>query len=194
MRDQTGIAIRTGAGAGLERARARVEAFDEREIAWQITVMRQNLSAVARPAAPPAANAQLKEALLAEPAPAADAKLFAAEADRIAEEIAACAIRRGSGAAWIGLDWLGDSEVFQLACLGPELYNGVSGIAVFLAAHAAVSGRAGSGELALAGLTHLRKELKSRNAARMARWPGHRRRLGAGLDRLCAGRDGQVPA
>ena len=61
------------------------------------------------------------------------------------------------------------AEVFQLVCLGPDLYNGVSGIAVFLAAHAAVTGRKPSGELALAGISHLRKNLKSRNAARMAR-------------------------
>ena len=84
---------------------------------------------------------------------------------RIAER----AIRRGPGAAWIGLDWLGDADVFQLVCLGPDLYNGTAGIAVFLAAHAAVTGHAPSADLALAALSHLRKNLKSRNAARLAR-------------------------
>jgi type 2 lantibiotic biosynthesis protein LanM len=94
---------------------------------------------------------------------------FTAEADSIAAEMSRYAIRRGPGAAWIGLDWLGDSEVFQLVCLGPDLYNGNGGIAVFLAAHAAVTGNTASGELALAALSHLRKNLKSRNAARLAR-------------------------
>ena len=75
-------------------------------------------------------------------------KTFAAESERVAEELSRCAIRRGPGAAWIGLDWLGDAEVFQLVCLGPDLYNGVSGIAFFLAAHAAVTGRQSSAELA----------------------------------------------
>ena len=51
----------------------------------------------------------------------------------------------------------------------PDLYNGVSGIALFLAAHAAVTGSKSSGELALAGVAHLRKNLRGRNAARMAR-------------------------
>jgi len=96
-------------------------------------------------------------------------EIFAAEADRIAAEIGRQAIRRGPGAAWIGLDWLGDSEVFQLVCLGPELYNGVSGIALFLAAHAQVTGSALSRELALAGLARLRKTLRGRNAPRLAR-------------------------
>ena len=90
------------------------------------------------------------------------------------------AIRRGPSAAWIGLDWLGDSEVFQLVCLGPDLYNGISGIAVFLAAHAAVTGNKASGELAHAAPAHLRKELKSRNAARMARSLGIGGAIGLG--------------
>src|SRR5262249_4533065 len=46
---------------------------------------------------------------------------------------------------------------------------GVSGIALFLAAHAVVTGRWSSAELGLAGVSYLRKNLKSRNAARMAR-------------------------
>jgi type 2 lantibiotic biosynthesis protein LanM len=97
---------------------------------------------------------------------------FVAEASRIAGELSRYAIRRGPGAAWIGLDWLGDAEVFQLVCLGQELYNGAAGIAVFLAAHAAVTGSNRSAELALAAVSHLRKNLKSRNAARLARSMG----------------------
>ena len=94
---------------------------------------------------------------------------FIAEADRIAAELARYAIRRGPAAAWIGLDWLGDSEVFQLVCLGPDLYNGSTGIAVFLAAHAAATRHQPSRELALAALAQLRKNLTSRNVPRLAR-------------------------
>jgi type 2 lantibiotic biosynthesis protein LanM len=169
IRDETGILTHTAATAGLDRARARVHGFDEQEIAWQLKVIRQNLSSIARPAGASASNPELKRALSSDPAAAPANEIFVAEANKIAEELSRYAIRRGPGAAWIGLDWLGDSEVFQLTCLGPELYNGASGIAVFLAAHAAVTGRKSSGELALAGLSHLRKNLRSRNAARMAR-------------------------
>jgi type 2 lantibiotic biosynthesis protein LanM len=101
--------------------------------------------------------------------PAPDRALFAAEADKTVAELARQAIRRGNSAAWIGLDWLGDSEVFQLVCLGPDLYNGATGIALFLAAHGAVRGHAASAELALAGLAHIRRNLNSRSAARFAR-------------------------
>jgi lantibiotic modifying enzyme len=65
---------------------------------------------------------------------------FLAEADKFAADLERHAIRKGLAAAWIGLDWLGDSEVALLAPLGADLYNGVSGIGLFLAAHAAVTG------------------------------------------------------
>jgi len=169
IRDATGISIHTEATSGMDRARARVQSFDEQDIAWQITVITQNTSSLPRSAGPPARGVELKQPSRSEVAVAPTKEVFVAEADKIAEELSRYAIRRGPGAAWIGLDWLGDSEVFQLVCLGPELYNGVSGIAVFLAAHAAVTGCKSSGELALAGMSHLRKNLRGRNAARMAR-------------------------
>lgn len=169
IRDATGVSVHSEATSGLARARTRVQSFDEQDIAWQITVVTQNTSSIPRSSDQPARGVERKQLLRADADVAPTKGVFVAEADKIAEELFRYAIRRGPSAAWIGLDWLGDSDVFQLVCLGPDLYNGVSGIAVFLAAHAAVTGRKSSGELALAGMSHLRKELKSRNAARMAR-------------------------
>lgn len=168
-RDETGISISSEAISGIERARVRVASLDEKDIAWQVTVIRQNTNSVSKPAKPPADDGKRERASSSDASPAPTKEFFVAEADKIAAELSRYAIRRGASAAWIGLDWLGDSEVFQLVTLGHELYNGVSGIAVFLAAHAAVTGRKSSGELALAGISHLRKDLRSRNAARMAR-------------------------
>jgi type 2 lantibiotic biosynthesis protein LanM len=169
IRDAAGVSVRSGTASGMDRAQARVQRFDEQDIAWQITVITQNTSSMPRSSGAPANGQELKRSLRpdADIAPARD--FFVTEADKIAAELSRYAIRRGPSAAWIGLDWLGDSDVFQLVCLGPDLYNGVSGIAVYLAAHSAVTGCKSSAELALAGLSHLRKELKSRNAARMAR-------------------------
>jgi class II lanthipeptide synthase len=167
--DGAGVSIHTAATSGIDCARARLQAFDEEAIAWQITIIRQNLAAVLKPVSskPKAAEARRPSCTGAAELPRKE--VFAAEANKVAEELSRYAIRRGPGAAWIGLDWLGDSDVFQLACLGPDLYNGASGIAVFLAAHAAVTGSESSHALALAGVSHLRDSLKSRNAARMAR-------------------------
>jgi type 2 lantibiotic biosynthesis protein LanM len=177
IRDATGASVCTQAMSGMERARARVRSFDEREIAWQIEVIRANTNSIRR-SGDRTASGSVSPISLSENVVGASAnKVLMAEADKIAEELAHYAIRRGPSAAWIGLDWLGDAEVFQLVCLGPDLYNGASGIALFLAAHAAVTESKPSSELALAAMSHLRKDLRGRNAARQARALG----LGGGI-------------
>jgi len=163
--DLGGISAKTAAMPGLDRAAARLQTLDQNEIGWQIEVIRENLN---QQSAGPS-NRKPGPSLDTSVAPAPDKALFAAEADKTAAELAQQAIRRDNSAAWIGLDWLGDSEVFQLVCLGPDLYNGATGIALFLAAHGAVRGHAASAELALAGLAHIRRNLNSRSAARFAR-------------------------
>jgi type 2 lantibiotic biosynthesis protein LanM len=163
--DLGGICAQTAAIPGLQRARARLQNLDADEIGWQIEVIRENLRAQSDTVK------QGKRAVAADAELAAipEQTLFRAEADRIANELARHAVRRSRSAAWIGLDWLGDSDVSQLVCLGPDLYNGASGIALYLAAHAAVCNQAASAELALAGLAHIRRHLNSRSAARFAR-------------------------
>src|SRR5580698_2438388 len=165
--DANGNSVHIAVPSGLDRARARFENFDEREIAWQTEVIRENTNSIPRSAKPMAA--ELQETARQDSAIAPTKVTFTAAADRIAAELSHYAIRRGPSVAWIGLDWLGDSEFSQLVCLGPDLYNGTCGIGVFLAAHAAVTGNKASAELAYAGLAQLRSNLKSRNAARMAR-------------------------
>ena len=165
--DAYGHSVHTALPSGLDRARARFEKFDEQEIAWQTEVIRENTNSIPRSAEPKAA--ELQETPRQDSTITPTKETFIAEADRIAAELAHQAIRRGPSVAWIGLDWLGDSEFSQLVCLGPDLYNGICGIGVFLAAHAAVTGNKTSAELSYAGLAQLRKNLKGRNAARMAR-------------------------
>jgi type 2 lantibiotic biosynthesis protein LanM len=167
--DAAGVSISATATSGLDRARARVQTFDEQDIAWQVEVIRQNTSSLSQAAETAVPAAEPKLLLRSEAALAPTKEIFIAEADKIAAELARHAIRRGPGAAWIGLDWFGESEALQLVCLGPDLYNGVSGLAVFLAAHAAVTGCKPSADLALDAVSSLRKTLKSRNAARTAR-------------------------
>jgi type 2 lantibiotic biosynthesis protein LanM len=166
--DITGVSARTAAVPGLTRAIARAAKLDAKEITWQTEVIRENTNSILPHVASSVQAADVKDMSASLPLAVARER-FLAEAGKIADELHARAVRRGPGAAWIGLDWLGDADVFQLVCLGPDLYNGTSGIAVFLAAHAAVAGHAPSGELARAALSHLRKGLRSRNAARLAR-------------------------
>ncbi len=177
--DTSGLVAHTDADSGMARARARLEGFGSKEIAWQIEVISENARSAAGAAAAPSPAAP--SGLAPEKKIVAPIKeVFLAEGDRIAAELDRYAIRRGASAAWIGLDWLGDAEVFQLVCLGPDLYNGVSGIALFLAAHATTTGSQPSADLALAALSHLRRNLRGNHAARMARALGIGGALGMG--------------
>jgi type 2 lantibiotic biosynthesis protein LanM len=172
IRDASGVSIHTAATSGLDLARARLQNLATQDIAWQVEVIRQNTAMASTSARSKSAATDTTRRLSQyySNVPLRDA--FVTEADRIAEELSDRAIRKGTGAAWIGIDWLGDSEVSQLLPLGPDLYNGSAGVAVFLAAHAAVTGCRNSSELALAGIASLRKNLRSRTSARMARFLG----------------------
>jgi type 2 lantibiotic biosynthesis protein LanM len=170
IRDAAGFSMRLGETTGIARARARMSRFDENEIGWQIEVIKENTKSLSKSRDAPASPTRLVER--PDTAALPTKKTFIAEADKIADELSRYAIRRGPGAAWIGIDWLGDADVFQLVCLGSDLYNGASGISVFLAAHAAVTGHRDSADLARAGVARLRKNLKSRSVARMARSMG----------------------
>jgi type 2 lantibiotic biosynthesis protein LanM len=153
---------------GLQRARERLRQLDDREIAWQTAVIRQTSSFVADSSSADTGPRQLvKYAAVGE-----SRKMSSAEADAAAEEISRYATRRDTSAAWIGLSWFPDSDVSQLAVVAHDLYNGTSGIATFLAAHAKTARRPESAELALAAIAYLRAQLRSRGASRVARLLG----------------------
>jgi type 2 lantibiotic biosynthesis protein LanM len=166
IQDGTGISVITHASSGLARAHARASGMGPQEIAWQVEVILQNKSSLSRSAL---RTLEMRPLLRTETPVTPPRETFIAEADKIALELSSRAIRRGPAAAWIGLDWLGDSEVWQLVALGPDLYNGLSGVALFLSAHAAVTRHDSSRELALAAMSYIRKSLKSRSSARLAR-------------------------
>ena len=139
--DATGAIARTTAEPGLQRCVARLRAFDAKEVAWQVAVIRQSTANLSRSDRWRSSKETSPRLLYRDVDTAPGKEIFVAESSRIAEELSRAAVRRGPGAAWIGLDGLGDSEMYQLVTLGADLYNGASGIGVFLAAHAAVAGR-----------------------------------------------------
>ena len=165
--DSTGTLAMTPALSGVARARARMQSLDGHKIAWQSEIIRESSAYLSRAVGTRTSPTGLWS--LATQAETLGPAACTGEADEIACQLSRVAIRRGTAAAWIGLDWLGESDVSQFVLMGPELYNGVSGIGVFLAAHAAVTGSQASAELAVAGVAHLRKNINGRNAARFAR-------------------------
>ncbi len=167
--DQFGSEAFITGESGLHRARERLERFDASEVAWQSNVVRISTSAIpnATPrgadtcATPSTPNSESREHY--------SDSIIMVNAQRVAAHISEVAIRRECSAAWIGIDWLGDSEVSQLIPLGSDLYNGAPGVSLFLAAYSRITGDAAAADLALAGIAQLRFNVNSVGAARFAR-------------------------
>ncbi|SON63882.1 hypothetical protein MSIMFI_05413 [Mycobacterium simulans] len=172
IRDAAGTSIPVKGMSGLDRARARVRNLDENDIAWQAEVIRQSTASLGA-----SAGAEPKRELRAVMTVAPSREVFTAEADAAARTLFDHAFFGESDAAWIGLDWLGDSAVSHLVALGDDLYNGTCGIALFLAAHAAVANAESSMTLAIAAISRLRETIRGRNPSKIARMLG----LGGGL-------------
>ena len=84
------------------------------------------------------------------------------EATRLAEEIQARAIWGSDGSVkWIGFNYLPNAQCFQFEPLSNNLYNGNSGIALFLAALDYVKGTNQFRELVMGALFSIRKFLQT---------------------------------
>lgn len=156
--------------SGLSRACKRISSFGQSEIDWQIEVIRQNTATLKAVEPSPASTEEtstIRAILYSEAKPSEE--IFLEEANKIASDLERHAIRAGPSATWIGLDWMGDSDVAQLLPLGDDLYDGLAGVSLFLAAYSKTTGSEKAAELAMAAIERSRKSLNGRNAARIAR-------------------------
>lgn len=167
----TGHRTRTGAISGLDRAKERFTQWSTLEIQSQVAIIKISTSFVAKTSAKSDDNYLFKRKIK-QSFQSLDSASLTTEAARIAATIAQHGTIKNKSAAWIGLDWLGNSEVAQLVPLGSDLYNGSSGVAVFLAAHARYANDLLSRELAFKALASTRLQIKQPSVARWARGLG----------------------
>jgi type 2 lantibiotic biosynthesis protein LanM len=117
------------------------------------------------------------------PGPGLRPEELLAEAVRIGDLVLDSAVPSGRGGiTWFGPGYLETIDRYRLDLLGPGLYDGVAGVAVFLAALGESSGQARFTDGALAALGHTREltqRLTPGEIARYARWRGLG--LGSGL-------------
>lgn len=172
--DITGHRIRTNAKPGLEQAAERLTGWSEAEIDYQIEIIKISTSFVSRSDSGDNGDAKYLGTRKIEQSRSVElySTVLAAEAARIAATVQQHCTVKDRSAAWIGLDWLGDSEVGQLVALGSDLYNGSSGIALFLAAYSRYANDPVSRELALKALAATRQQCTQPSAARWARGLG----------------------
>lgn len=137
--------------SGLEVARRRLDGFCEADLARQLWFLEASILAL-RAAPTPSA-----------PPPAAPSSGGAAEAvslaSQIGDRLADLAVRCGDNATWIGVE-PNDDDHFVLGPLGLDLYDGLSGVVLFLAHLARVSGEARHLELARASARTLVRQLE----------------------------------
>jgi type 2 lantibiotic biosynthesis protein LanM len=82
----------------------------------------------------------------------------------IARRLEQGAVRAGRTATWISLGMNAENDVYQFQPMAPDLYSGVCGVAVFLAAAARVTDLGSLRGLALAALAELREDLRASDA------------------------------
>lgn len=136
--------------SSLEAVRSNLAGLDEADLDLQLGFVRAALAS-GGPAAP-----------VPEPEDAGpvDRDRLLAAARAIAGRLRDTAIRGSDGSlAWIGPRRLGDGDRYELSVLGPDLYEGTAGIALFLAAAHRVLGDAEAGELCLRALAPVRSRL-----------------------------------
>lgn len=136
INDIEGHLVTTDSISGYQQAWDRFENLNHEEIAWQSQVIRLSTATVSRSdyhytdlyskdRMVPSASATESER----------AQLFLDTARMVFDSVVKNSFEAEESVAWIGIDWLGDSESAQLLPHADDLYNGNAGIALFLAAY-----------------------------------------------------------
>ena len=137
----------------LDGVHERLRGLDEAEIARQAWIVTDSLQAMSG-----RKNSEDRHALReTESAPSRD-ELVAAAVD-VGLRLDAISFRRGEAAFWFAQKFQEGPNPCVLALAGPDLYLGVSGIALFLAHLGAVSGEARFTRLARAATVTLRAQI-----------------------------------
>jgi len=163
-----------------DRVISRLQQLSDQDLAQQITIIQASfysrfVSAFGSPSPSKRAYLNLSDTLIDAVAPLGQEQIVQ-QAIAIAQDLKQRAIRAAdSSATWIGLGYVPEAQRFQLQPLGYGLYDGSSGVALFLAALETVTGDNGFRNLTLEALQPLRKFLQnsnSKNQQKIARQTG----------------------
>lgn len=141
------------AASGMELVQQQLQRFSEADLQQQIWLIRASLSTVPKtahhvPQARPPASTSL--------APVTPADLLV-QASAIGARLDALALREGEDVAWLGITLAPQAQYWSLAPLGVALYDGLPGVALFLAYLGAITDNAPSQQLAATTWETLRR-------------------------------------
>ncbi len=140
---------------GLELVRSRLEQDDDEQLAHQLWLIRGSLATAAINAS---GEVVLPEYELMTATSAVSSDELLAAASGIGDQLAATAFDRDGSAQWLGLSsQLGRN--WTLGPLEPDLFNGLSGVALFLAELGRLTGESRHTELAVRAVATIRSQL-----------------------------------
>jgi type 2 lantibiotic biosynthesis protein LanM len=140
---------------GLSLVRERVRRLDEADLARQVWFIRASMTTLSVELA----AADWPGYDVKEPRAAADAAALLDAASAVGDRLAAIALRGETGATWFGLDSVHERNL-TLRALDHNLYEGLPGVALFLAHLGALTRREGYTDLARAALATLRGQVE----------------------------------
>ena len=148
-------------GPSFDLVVERLKSLDEADLNLQAQLIRSSLHARVADHVHETVSVEDRDAEPEIMPPLQEDALVAA-AVSLAEELQVRAIRGTDGSAtWIALQYVPRAERFQLGQLGQDLYSGLPGVALFLAALEKASGGVGGfGDLSLAALQPTREALQ----------------------------------
>ncbi len=140
---------------GLSLVKGQVRRLDEADLARQVWFIRASMTTLSVELT--AADWPVYDMRESRSTADADALLDAASA--VGDRLAAIALRGEGGATWFGLDSVRERNL-ALRALDHNLYEGLPGVALFLAHLGALTRREGYTELARAALATLRRQVE----------------------------------
>ncbi|MES2696436.1 MAG: type 2 lanthipeptide synthetase LanM, partial [Verrucomicrobiota bacterium] len=152
------------ARSGLERAEERLRLLSPADRARQCATLRASFHLARAIDGPPRVHRIAAPARGATASPVHDDTLRVAVRE-IVRALEASALRSQGTATWIGPQLIPATERYHAQPLGPGLYDGLAGIALFLAAAARITGDAAASTLSAEVNATLREMLLSRGPA-----------------------------
>ncbi|MDD2710161.1 MAG: type 2 lanthipeptide synthetase LanM family protein [Verrucomicrobiae bacterium] len=133
--------------SGIERARKRLEGFSAADRQLQLKFIRQSFALIAARHVISIPADSMPEPYPSDFSPAQTGDLIG-EAGKIAGFLEKNALVARESVVWISPQLMRNSECYQLAPIGMGLYDGLSGVSLFLAAYARITGERRHAEMA----------------------------------------------
>ncbi|BDA73745.1 lanthionine synthetase C family protein [Calothrix sp. PCC 7716] len=148
--------------SGYDRMVSRLQQMSNDDLALQVSIIRSSFQLRITQGKNNTASTGTKSVLSVDSQYELTQAELVQEAVEIAKEIQKRAIHTANGSiTWIGMEYNPEAGRYQLQPIGDSLYDGVCGIALFLASVAKVTGNTGFKDLAIGALNDLTESLLS---------------------------------